>query len=339
MKWMNMKTPAQFTVENRLAKNLCHHQWLACLTMLLMCSLSSALRADDTPMVKTQAMGFYRMMIGDFELTAFSDGTSPKDIASIMSDPAKVRAEFEAMHLMMPYQSSYNVYLINTGKKLIMIDSGRGGNVGQYAANLRESGYQPEQVDAVLITHMHGDHVGGLSLDDKRQFPNATVYSSKQESDFWLNLDFGAYANPHWAGNAEKARAMIKPYQQVGKFKTFESNTELFPNIQTIACPGHTPGHTAYLVQSKGSNVLFVGDTIHCAEVQFPHPTFTIQYDVKPQQAMQARIKLFTDAADKGYIIAGPHISFPGLGHLSQQGEGFRWVSVQYQYDVKTSTK
>lgn len=305
---------------------------IACVLVLL---ITGMLHAQDVPMAKTQSTGYYRMMIGDFELTAYSDGTSPKAIDQIMSDPAKVRAEFEKIHLAMPYQSSYNAFLVHTGKHLVLIDTGRGAKAGHVIENLRKSGYTPEQIDAVLITHMHGDHVGGLSDDGKRMFPTATVYASKQEADFWLNTKPEDFANAGWKGNATRAHATVDPYVQAGKFKTFDGATQLFPGITTMPTHGHTPGHSAYLAQSKDRSVLFIGDTIHCAEAQFPHPTLTIQYDVKPEHAMDTRIKLFTDAADKGYIIAGPHISFPGLGTLSKQGEGFRWVPVQYQYEVR----
>ncbi len=311
--------------------------WLMGLSLLMVLSISTAVHAQTVPMAQTQADGFYRMMVGQFELTAFSDGTNPKDIAAIMSDPAKVRSEFEKIHLAMPYQSSYNVYLIHTGKELVMIDTGRGGLNGQLLKNLAKSGYKPEQVDAILITHMHGDHVGGLSLNGNRQFPNAVVYASKQEADFWLNINLGAYENPHWAGNAKRARANVNPYVQAGKFKTFDDPTKLFEGIQTLPTYGHTPGHSAFLVESLNRSVLFIGDTIHCAEVQFTHPTITIQYDVKPDHARDTRLALFKMASEKGHIIAGPHISFPGLGHLSQTGVGFRWVPVQYQHQVKAS--
>lgn len=311
--------------------------WVIGISLLLAVSVGSTVQAQPVPMAKTQAAGFYRMMVGNFELTAFSDGTSPKDIAAIMSDPAKVRSEFKKMNLAMPYQSSYNVYLVHTGKELVMIDTGRGGDNGQLLKNLSKSGYAPSQIDAILITHMHGDHVGGLSLAGKRQFPNAVVYASQSEADFWLHTKLEDYENPHWAGNAKRARANVNPYVQAGMFKTFDGPTQLFDGIQSLPTHGHTPGHSAYLMTSQDRSVLFIGDTIHCAEVQFPHPSLTIAYDVKPDHAKAMRVTLFKTASEKGHIIAGPHISFPGLGHLSQQGQGFRWVPVQYQYQVQAS--
>ncbi|MFG0250096.1 MAG: MBL fold metallo-hydrolase [Phycisphaeraceae bacterium JB051] len=311
--------------------------YLLGMAMLIAISVSTTAQAQTLPMAGTQAEGFYRMMVGNFELTAFSDGTSPKDIAAIMSDPPKVRSEFKKMNLAMPYQSSYNVYLIHTGKELVMVDTGRGGDSGQLLKNLFKSGYAPSQIDAVLITHMHGDHVGGLSLDGKRQFPNAVVYAGKDEADFWLQTKLEDYENPHWAGNAKRARAKVNPYIQAGKFKTLDGPTNLFEGIQSLPTPGHTPGHSAYLMKSLDRSILFIGDTIHCAEVQFPNPMLTIAYDVKPDHAKAMRVALFKMASEKGHIIAGPHISFPGLGHLSQNGDGFRWVPVQYQYQVRAN--
>lgn len=129
--------------------------------------------------------------------------------------------------------------------------------------------------------------------------------------------------------------APVDSYIKAGKCKSFDDLIELSPGIKTIPCPGHTPGHTAYLVQSDGHSVLFIGDTIHCAEAQFPHPNLTILYDVDPDRARAARIKLFNDAADHDYMIAAPHISFPGMGTISKLADGYRWVPMQYQLQVK----
>lgn len=338
-----MKTPAQYCLYSSPVNphlNISLKGWRiwGFVAMLIVVVMASLLHADDTPMAQTQAPGYYRMMLGEFEVTAYSDGTSPSPIDQIMSDPTKVRAEFDKIHLLMPYQMSFNIFLINTGKKLVMIDTGRGQLAGPKGGalteNLHKSGYEPGQIDIILITHMHGDHVGGLSADGQRVFPNATVYASKQEADFWLHTKPDHFANPKWKGNAQSAHATVDPYIQADRFKTLDGPTQLLPGIQSIPSFGHTPGHTAYLMQSQDRSMLFIGDTIHCAEVQFPYPSLTIQYDVNPDHARDARMKLLQTAANKGYIIAAPHISFPGLGHLSPSGNGFRWVPVQYKYLV-----
>ena len=142
---------------------------------------------------------------------------------------------------------SVNAYLINTGSKLVLIDAGSGNlfgpTVGKLMANLKASGYQPEQVDEIYITHMHADHVGGLVAGSQIAFPNAIVRADQREADFWLskaNMD----AAPKDAKQFfEGAMASINPYIAAGKFKPFNGNTDLMPGIKAVATRGHTPGH------------------------------------------------------------------------------------------------
>jgi glyoxylase-like metal-dependent hydrolase (beta-lactamase superfamily II) len=145
------------------------------------------------PLAKTQPPGFYRMMLGDFEITALSDGTIPLPVDKLLTNtsPAKVKKALERWYLKEPVDTSVNAYLINTGAKLVLVDAGAGTlfgpTVGKLASNLQAAGYRPEQVDEVYITHMHGDHVGGLMAGDKLAFPNATVRADRHDADFWLS--------------------------------------------------------------------------------------------------------------------------------------------------------
>jgi glyoxylase-like metal-dependent hydrolase (beta-lactamase superfamily II) len=289
------------------------------------------------PQVKAQAPGFYRMMLGDFEITALSDGTAALPMSKLLTNttPAKVQKALARSYLKDPVETSVNGYLINTGEKLVLVDTGAAGlfgpTLGNLVANLKAAGYQPEQVDEVYITHMHADHVGGLMAGDKLAFPNATVRADKRDADYWLsqaNMD----AAPEQAkGFFKGAMASINPYVAAGKFKPFDGATELVPGIKAVASRGHTPGHSVYVVESKGQKLVLWGDLMHAAAVQFPDPSVTIQFDTDPKAAAAARKKAYADAAKNGYWVAAAHLPFPGVGHLRAEGKGgYVWVPANY---------
>ena len=290
----------------------------------------------DAPLARTQPPGFYRMMLGDFEITALSDGTLPLKVDTLLTDtsPAKVQKALDRWYLKEPVDTSVNAYLINTGSKLVLVDAGTGGlfgpTLGKLAGNLQAAGYRPEQVDEIYITHMHADHVGGLMAGDKRAFPNATVRADKHDADYWLsqaNMD----AAPKDAKDFFKgAMASINPYVAAGKFKAFDGDAELVPGVKAVASRGHTPGHTTYVVESKGATLALWGDLMHVAAVQFAEPSVTIKFDTDPKAAAAQRKRAYVDAASKGYWVAAAHLSFPGIGHLRPEGKGYAWVPANY---------
>ena len=287
------------------------------------------------PMAKTNAPGFYRMMLGDFEVTALSDGTADLPVDKLLNaPPAKVLAALKRVHLKSPLETSVNAFLVNTGSKLVLIDAGAAGlfgpTLGILVKNLQAAGYQPEQVDEVYITHMHPDHVGGLMAGDKPAFPNAIVRADKHDADFWLsqaNLD---KAPEDSKGFFQGAMASINPYVQAGKFKPFDGDTDLVPGIRAHASRGHTAGHATYVVESKGEKLVLLGDLIHVAAVQFPDPSVTIKFDTDTKAAAAQRRKAFGEAAKEGYLVAGAHLSFPGIGRLRADGKGYGFVPVNY---------
>jgi glyoxylase-like metal-dependent hydrolase (beta-lactamase superfamily II) len=298
-------------------------------------SMAVALAGAAVPQVRTQAPGFYRMMLGDFEITVLSDGTATRPVDQIMSKPAEIRRILEQTHQDLPMELSINAFLINSGSELVLVDTGAGELFGAHAggrlvANLRAAGYQPEQVDAVLLTHIHGDHSGGLSIGGQRVFPNALVHVDRRDPDFWLDAGKERAAPPEKRKTFQQSHATVDPYVVAGKLHPFDGATELFPGIRAIPAHGHTPGHTAYRVESKGQRLLLWGDIIHVAEAQFPDPTITTDYDVDRPAAIAARTGLLADAAARGYVVGGAHICFPGLGHVQADGRGYRWVPLPY---------
>lgn len=303
---------------------------------LLMLSFSPMAQAA-APQVKTQAPGFYRMMLGDFEVTALFDGTLDLEPKKLLTNTTQEQVgklldrgfEKDAV------PTSVNGYLINTGSKLVLVDTGAGGlfgpTLGNLQANLKAAGYQPEQVDDVLITHMHGDHVGGLVQDGKLVFPNATIHAGQEDADFWLNKANLEKASAEMKGFFQGAMASLNPYVEAGKFKGMKGGTELAPGIKAVPAHGHTPGHNIYVVESKGKKLVLWGDLMHVAAVQFAQPQVTISFDVDSKPAAVERKKAYADAAKGRYLVGSAHLPFPGLGHVRAEGKGYVWVPVDYQ--------
>jgi len=290
----------------------------------------------QVPMVKGQAPGWYRMMLGNFEITALSDGTVKLPVDKLLSNASAVTITslLARQYQKAPLETSVNGYLVNTGKKLVLIDTGAAGlfgpTLGKLMSNLKASGYQPEQVDEIYITHMHPDHVGGLMADGKLAFPNAIVRADLREGDFWLKPANMDAAPADAKGFFQGAMASLNPYVAAGKLKPFDGETELVPGIRAIPARGHTPGHTVYAVESDGNKMVVWGDLMHVAAVQFAMPSVTIAFDVDSKAAAPQRKKNYADAAAKGYYVAVAHVAFPGIGKLRSDGKGYAWVPANY---------
>jgi glyoxylase-like metal-dependent hydrolase (beta-lactamase superfamily II) len=305
--------------------------WCLALTVAVpLCAPAAA------PPVKTQAPGYYRMMLGDFEVTALLDGTMMLPAAKLLGNttPAKVEELLARSYLQDPVETSANAFLINTGSKLVLVDTGGGAllgpKMGGLLANLRAAGYQPEQVDEVYVTHMHADHVGGLTAGDQPAFPNAIVRADQAEADFWLNQAHMQAAPEEAKASYEKAMASLKPYVAAGRFKPFTGDAELVPGIRALASHGHTAGHTTYVVESKGQRLALWGDLMHVAAVQFADPSVVMNFDADTKAAAIARQAAFADAARQGYWVAAAHLPFPGIGHLRAGVTGYVWVPANY---------
>jgi glyoxylase-like metal-dependent hydrolase (beta-lactamase superfamily II) len=292
------------------------------------------LLASGSSQAKPSSTGFYRLMLGDFEITVLSDGTVKRPVDEIMSKPDVIRKILAADHETEPYEISVNAFLINTGTKLILVDTGAGElfapACGRLVDNLHSAGYRPEQIDAILLTHIHADHSGGLSMGGKRLFTNAVVFVDEREPALWLDPKKEEQAPQNEKRIFQQSHATIDPYVKAGRFKTFDGATALFPGIKSVPAYGHTPGHTAYMVESKGQRLLLWGDIVHCAEVQFSDPTITIEYDLDPDAAIATRKKLMFDAAKQGYLVGGAHISFPGLGHVCIADKAYKWIPLPF---------
>ena len=304
-----------------------------------------------SPKAGFQAPGFYRMVLGDIEITALSDGTHPFPVETVMqappatqgaqwpllteARPAEAEARLAADDLSLPVQGSINAFLINDGKRLVLIDTGAGDLYGpccgKLVANLKASGYKPEDVDDVLLTHLHADHAGGLMLAGKPVFVNATIHASHTDVAYWLDAQNEAKAPSFLRPMFDGDRKVLKPYRDDHKLETFDGGADVLPGITAMATPGHTPGHTSYSVAAgDGQAFLVWGDIIHVAAIQFPDPAITVTYDSDADEARAEREKLFSTTARNVDLIGAAHISFPGLGHIVARGGRFDWVPVNY---------
>jgi glyoxylase-like metal-dependent hydrolase (beta-lactamase superfamily II) len=285
-----------------------------------------------------QAADTYSFPLGDFQVAALSDGTVPQDLYQLLIGPTHSHIDglLKREFLANPVEASINAFMIKDGTRTILVDTGSGdlfgpGNGGKLPESLGTLGVKPDDVTDILITHVHTDHTGGLVRNGKPIFLKATIHVGAPDLDFFLDRSNAAktgYADQYF----DEAAKTIGAYEKLGKVKTFGDNETILPGIVASLHPGHTPGSAFFTVTSKGRSMAFIGDVIHVAAVQFPEPKITILYDVNPGQAASSRIMAFTDLAAKRQLVAAPHLPFPGIGHISADGEGaFDWHPVEYR--------
>lgn len=292
------------------------------------------------PVITDQVPGYFRFKLGDFVVTALYDGyidlqsklfkgVEPQDFRALL-DRMFVDSENGA-------QTAVNGFLIHTGDHLTLIDTGAakvfGPTLGVITENVVAAGYAPEQVDTVLLTHLHPDHASGLmSPEGKVVFPNATVWTSKTEADFWLSDEVAAKMPEGMRPMFQLAQKAVAEYRTAGRFKTFAPGEPFpVPGITPVDTSGHTPGHSGYMVTSKNANLLVWGDIVHSYAAQFRRPDISLEFDVDQPAAIATRKKLFDLAAREKLWVAGAHLPFPGIGHVRDDGDGaYAWVPVEY---------
>lgn len=311
---------------------------LMCAVGLAVALASGMASAQAPAQVGSQVPGYYRLAVGDYEVTALFDGyndLSPTLLKGLTQ--SQIRALLARRSIETPgVQTAFNAFLINTGKQLILVDSGAGQCIGATAGmlvdNMKAAGYAPAQVDTILLTHLHLDHVCGL-VDAQRKplFANATVYAAKAEADYWLDPQALAKAPEGAKGFFKIAQDSTAAYIAEGRFKTFETGQSPLPGVvEATLEKGHTPGSTTYRFTSQGQSILFMGDLVHNLAVQFEHPEVSIGFDVDGQQAIKSRAKVFSDAAASKVWVTAAHLPFPGIGHIAAEGKHFQWVPVEY---------
>ncbi|XUV80593.1 MBL fold metallo-hydrolase [Enterobacter sp. TMH.L2] len=306
------------------------------LLTLLGGTISVSVLATPQAITQQQSPGYYRMMLGDWQITAVSDGTVVVPLDKLLTHitPQKLRERMAEDAMTPAAETSINAFVINTGRELILVDTGAGelfGSAGGHLLeNLRAAGIAPEDISLVLLTHIHADHSGGVEYRGKPAFPNARVRVEQKDVDFWLNPAHLSDVEPGQRHTFAESERSLRPVIDAGKLTTFHAPTEILPGIEAIPAAGHTPGSVIYRVSRGGQNMLMWGDIIHAKAVQMPDPEVAIHFDVNQQQAVATREKVLKLAAQEGDWVAAAHIAFPGIGHVKQEGKAWRWVPVNY---------
>ncbi|MDK9707379.1 MAG: MBL fold metallo-hydrolase [Desulforhopalus sp.] len=290
------------------------------------------------PKAATQVPGYYRTQLGQFEITALYDGAIELDTSLLKNvEAANLNSLLSRMFVGNPkMQTAVNAYLINTGSNLVLVDAGAsklfGPSLGYIVQNMQAAGYQPAQVDTVVITHLHADHMGGLNdANGQPLFSKATVFVSQADNDFWLSQKIADESPAAMQPFFKMARDSAAPYLKSGQWKTFRAGSELVPGIIAVAANGHTPGHTAFAVQSAEQKLLIWGDLVHAHAVQFAKPGVSIEFDVDQKQAIATRRSIMKAMAASKSLVAGMHLPFPGIGHVRAEGKGsYSWVPVEF---------
>jgi glyoxylase-like metal-dependent hydrolase (beta-lactamase superfamily II) len=289
------------------------------------------------PQVGKQAPGFHRFKVGDFEVTALLDGVvagplSPQRIPNVPLE--EVRRVMEAQF--MPVEPAVNYFTqmtVNTGSKLILIDAGFADNgaptTGQLQANMAAAGIDPKQIDTLLVSHFHGDHINGIRLKAGAvTYPNAEIAVPGVEWDFWMD-DARMNAAPE-AGRAGFAAAR-RVFQPVAKdVRRFDWGKEVAPGVTAIKSDGHTAGHTSFVVSSGGKSLLIVGDACNDPRLFARNPDWHLGFDADKPLAVATRRRLLDMAATERMQVVFYHAAFPATGHVSKSGAGYEWHPLQF---------
>ena len=274
-----------------------------------------------------QVPGLHHRKVGEIVVTAVSDGFLEGSLSVLRNitedDAARLLTEsFRPV----PRRTSVNCFLIRSGGRTALIDCGCGtgmqASAGKLFDNLAAARVLPTEIDTVFLTHMHPDHSNALAdADGQARFPNATLALHEAEVAYWTDdaqvtiSEQTGRGVPYFA----TARRQMAPYH--ARMRPFRSG-EVFPGLTAVPLPGHTPGHTGYLVASGSESLLIWGDIVHVPELQIPRPEVTIQFDVDPEQAEAARRGILDRVASDRQLVAGMHLHFPGYAHVIQEASG-----------------
>ncbi|MEM1074625.1 MAG: MBL fold metallo-hydrolase [Pseudomonadota bacterium] len=274
--------------------------------------------------------------IGEALVTALSDGFLPIDASALIGIDAEGFADLLAdAYLSGPtHPTGVNAYLVDHGGRLTLIDAGTGtafgDSLGHLISAMTTLGLDPAAVDAVCATHLHPDHIGGILTEAGNPFANATLHVSEADLAFWGNADIKSQAPADFQGFFDMATGAVAAFGE--RLAPFTGESDLGAGLIAMPLPGHTPGHTGFMLSSGDDTLLLFGDIVHVGPVQFPRPEVTIGFDVDTEMAAATRARVFDMASTDRLRIAGAHISFPGVGFVEAETEGYRFAPQAWQY-------
>ena len=295
------------------------------------------------PLSDRQAPGFYRYRVGEIEITAVNDGVSAMPITDdfVRNVPkAEVNKVLESL-FMAPnvYAGPYNPILVNTGRQLALVDTGTGeagftgsnGINGRLMLSLAAAGVDPKDIDVVIISHYHGDHINGLiKADGSLAFPNAEIAAPLGEHRFWMNdNEMSRAATPRIDATFKNARRVMTP-EVLKRIRTYEEGKEVIAGVTAVSTPGHTPGHMSLVVSSGSKSVYVQGDVTHAPWLFARNPGWHFMLDVDPVAAEATRRKVYDMLVAEHMAVQGFHYPFPALGHVERTSTGYREVLVQW---------
>lgn len=294
--------------------------------------------AARAPSATTQGSGVYRYNLGSYQLTALYDGVwyVPIDEKFVRNaSGAEVNDALAAAFLppgTLPI--SFTALLVNTGAKLVLIDTGTAGQIADTAGslldNFKAAGIDPKTVDTVLISHFHPDHIDGIKTKDGAKiFPNAEISVPESEWDFWMD-----------DANMSKAEGAVKRYflnarrifkDIAGEVRRFKPGSEVAPGIEAVAAYGHTPGHSAFAIHSGNQSMLAMSDTVRNPYLFARHPDWQPVFDMDGPQAVEARRRMLDRVAADRMLIEAYHFPFPACGHIAKTASGYEFVPTEWK--------
>ena len=281
----------------------------------------------------------HQFKLGALTFTVIRDGGSqmekPWETFGVNQSPETVQKALSDAFL--PTDKLFNTYcptLIDTGSDLILVDTGfgammRGKGAGMMMEGLKKAGYTPEQVTIVALTHLHGDHIGGLMEDGKPAFPNARYVAGQLEYDFWTDK---AREGTPAEGNHKLVMANVVPL--ASKMTFIKEGDEVVAGMTAMLAPGHTPGHMVFHIQSEGKQLVMTGDAANHYILSLGNPDWDVRFDMDKAQAAATRRRIFDMIAKDRIPFLGYHMPFPAVGYVEKNGSGFRYVPKTYQFDV-----
>jgi glyoxylase-like metal-dependent hydrolase (beta-lactamase superfamily II) len=295
----------------------------------------TSLARAKAPPLNAPAPAFYRFKLGTIEATVVTDGPlSIGPAARTFRGPSEDELGKMMSDQFLPANNvvlDQNVLVINTGDKLALFETGmssvkRNDDMGRLVQSLKQSGIDPKDIDAVIPTHAHIDHIGGImAADGSRNFPNAQIYIAQADLEFWT--DDKRLGTPG-EGSSLAAKKNLLPNRD--RIVFYQDGKEVIPGVQAMLTPGHTVGHTSFVITSGGKSLFVVGDLMHHV-ILVEKPRMEVAFDTDPKQGIETRIKVMDLLAKERMPALVYHMPWPGIGHFAKQGDGFRYVAEPMQ--------